>query len=130
MGTCTRLDYQRFHIKKANIVPAFNAVRTCVEADLAQSRKQAWRATSCPDPTAALAASTLAQQFEVWSWVLQFDKEGNVCGITFRGEKERELDELFQAVGPFVEKDGSIDMVNENGYRSGWRFDGKECRPY
>ena len=130
MGTCTRLDYERFHIKKANIEAAFNAVRACVEGDLAQSRKKAWRAPSCPDPTAALAAGTLAQQFAVWGWVLRFDAEGNICGISFRGEKEGEHDELFQAVGSFVEKDGCIEMVNENGYRSGWRFDGKECRSY
>lgn len=130
MGTCTRLDYEQFHIRKANIDAAFSAVRSCVEDDLAQSRKKAWRAPSCPDPTAALAAGTLAQQFEVWSWVLRFDDEGNVCGIFFRGEKAGEHDELFQAVGPFVEKGSSVVMVNETGHRSGWFFNGKECRSY
>ena len=128
MGTCTRLEYAKFRIKKENIPKAFAAMRAFVDADLAQCVKNKWRAPTCPTPDKVLVATTLAEQVRPWSWVLDADGDGNVTAIRFAGEKEGAEDDLFQVLGPFVEAGSVVEMRNENGWRSLWQFDGKECR--
>ena len=128
MGTTTRLEYAKFCIKKENFDLAFQHLQGLAKTSIAKARISTGRSSSSSvDQAKVLAAPTLPDQLRAWRWPCKMDDAGNICGIDFAGEKEGEEDMLFEALGPFVEKDSCIEMRNENGWRLSWQFDGLTC---
>jgi hypothetical protein len=124
-----------FVIKKENFEAALQAIK-----DLAKkvqevggggsyqhgevvSRCYSWVATS-----EFLNASTVQAAINAWRWSVELDDEsGNICDITFEGNKLGDDQYLFDAIAPYVE-DGYIEMSGEDCCIWRWAFKDGECR--
>ena len=68
--------------------------------------------------------STLSDALEDWCFGVEETRDNKGTCIThFEGEKWRDQDILFAAIGPYAE--GNIRCVGEDGEVWGYRFDGK-----
>jgi hypothetical protein len=76
------------------------------------------------DHEAALKADNLQDALEHWRW----NWNESYAELNFNGEKHSG-DEiiLFNAIAPFVEKGGYIQMHGEDGAIWRWYFNGKTC---
>jgi len=77
--------------------------------------------------TNALAnAGTLKEAVDACRWHIEIDQEGDCYNIYFDGEKIGDDMILFEALAPFVESGGFIEMSGEDGALWRWCFeDGK-----
>lgn len=82
------------------------------------------------DTRAAAKALTFEEAVEAWGWTLQCDDLGHVVGITGpTSGKLGDEDRLFEAIAPFVE-DGGYIQVQRDDDLSIWRwvFENGTCR--
>lgn len=70
-------------------------------------------------------AETLEDALRVWRWEPEVDKQGNIEGLWFHGEKLGDDKVLLEAIAPYVEPGSSIQMIGEDDSIWQWRFDGK-----
>jgi hypothetical protein len=71
---------------------------------------------------------SIKEAMSEWRYPVQFDKEGNVVGIGFNGEKMGQEEFMFQTIAPFVEAGSCIHMRGEDGSQWRWEFDGKTMK--
>jgi hypothetical protein len=62
-----------------------------------------------------------------WRWEVELDDDGNVCNISFNGQKLGDDMILFKAIAPFVAAGSYIEMQGEDDCLWRWVFDGKTC---
>lgn len=74
-----------------------------------------------------LKAETLAEALYAWRWEAGFDSSGNICDLSFTGEKRGQDEILFEVLAPHVKDGGYISMRGEDGYFWRWLFRDKKC---
>jgi len=73
-----------------------------------------------------LKARHIEDALRAWRWDGYFDDDGNLLIVYFLGEKYGDDNILFEAIAPFVEDGGYIQMQGEDGCVWRWLFkDGK-----
>ena len=78
-----------------------------------------------------LRANNFKDAAGAFRWDMWVDKDGDIYGITFNGEKYTGSEITFlNAIAPYVREDSYIEMQGEEGERWKWYFDGKECIEY
>lgn len=99
---------------KAERLPALLAALKSLEAGRWVSQSEINRAT------------TVEEVLRAWRWVPDFDGNGDLVELWFRGEKSGDEDSLFRVLAPYVEPGSFIEMRGEDDAL--WRFwftDGK-----
>lgn len=119
MGYCMELIRSEFTMKKENMPKALEALKGMPDVAFENliARKEQ-----------ILQCSTLVGAMASLNWKLEIDKNGDVCGIEFQGEKLHHDDTVMDVIAPFVEKDSYILMSGENRAVWSWQFDGKTCK--
>lgn len=74
-----------------------------------------------------LEAKTFKEATEAWRWSAEEDKEGNINGLWFQGDKSGDEDTLFDAIAPFVKEGSFIEMSGEDSTYWRWKFTGGKC---
>lgn len=72
-------------------------------------------------------STTLAEVLDAWRWEPRQDKDGNIVGISFVGEKIGDEEILWNTLAPYVRKDSYIEMGGEDGACWRWVFNGTTC---
>ncbi len=60
-------------------------------------------------------AETLEELLAEWRYICSLDKDNNIIGICFEGEKAGDETTLFKALAPYVESGSFIEMQGEDG---------------
>lgn len=63
-----------------------------------------------------------------WRWEPEYDDEGNICNLSFLGEKLGDDDKLLQAIAQCVEAGSYILVKGEDGHQWRWFFNGSVCK--
>jgi|TARA_R100001530_G_C4306303_1_gene151765 hypothetical protein len=109
---------QRFRIDKENKEAALDAIK----ALKAESRYD-W-----VDEEEYTTAEELEGGLLAWRWRADLDKDGNVVGIQFDGEKLGDDEVLMRAIAPFVKHGSFIEMVGED--QDWWRWSFRNGKAY
>lgn len=109
MGYTMQQGNSSFHIKKKNFKAAMQAIHE------AEVDGQSWEDTKLTDALHQLG----------WDPMLD-DKEKDIKDLAFQRMKlTDDVEELFQAVAPFVEEGSYIEAIGEDMCYWRWYFDGK-----
>ena len=137
MGYYIQQDDTSFFIAAADIPSVTNALK-CLMAQVdakgsgrsSRGGKQvahfAWVDTK--RVTQYLEAGDLEAALYEWRWELEFDPDGNIEGIMFRGEKSGDDLELWNSIAPWVREGSFIGMIGEDGYHWRWFFSDGGCK--
>ena len=118
-----------FHIKKENVDKALQAIKDLADPEKMKgnahggSRTEIWY--SWVTTSEFVNAGTLKDAIRAWRWEVDIDDEGNVCHLWFEGEKLGDDAVLFEALAPYVEDGGYIEMSGEDGALWRWDFNNK-----
>lgn len=111
MGYCMYLRDCSLHIKKENYGAALEAVK------------------------AAFSKEEDIQQFEQFEDAMdefyyrpEYSEDGDICGLSFDGEKLRDDFEFWSAVAPYVEDGSYIEMDGEDFNLWRWAFKNGICK--
>jgi hypothetical protein len=118
-----------FTIKAANKEPALNAIKQLAtqknkmsggswSGGKELSRNFSWVATED-----FVDAKTLVEAFEAWRWSAEENKEGDICRLTFEGQKLGDDPVLLGAIAEFVEDGSYLEMIGEDGSLWRWAFE-------
>lgn len=69
----------------------------------------------------------LVKVFAEWGWEAEVSPDGDICDLYFIGEKFRDDDLLFEALGPYVKEGSYLVMIGEDHNFWRWYFDGERC---
>lgn len=132
MGYCMDLRDYDFVIKKENFGKALLAIKALANKTDEMSggvfsRTGRDKCFAWVNTLEFLDAETLAEALKAWRWDVECDKEGNIDGIMFMGEKSGDDLVLFSAIAPFVEENSFIEMEGEDGCIWRWVFSNGEC---
>jgi len=109
MGYCIGQIETFFSIWAANVPKALAAIRAL------PAGKYAW----VDDNFRSI--SSFESMMDEWRWEVEFDKDQNVVGIEFTGEKMGDDELLFAAIAPFVNPYCFIVMEDQDDHRV-WRW--------
>ncbi len=65
--------------------------------------------------------------FNCWRWHIDFDDDGNICEISFNGEKLGDEEFFFKKIAPFVKDNSYIECLGEDNYMWRWKFVNGVC---
>lgn len=110
-----------FRIRPENKAAALAALHAMTEADTGGGvRRWSW-----VDGDEVRRATTLEDALQAWRWNTdQVEEDGTISNIFFEGEKYGDDDQLFAALGPYVDRGSYIEMQGECGAIWRWTFDG------
>lgn len=123
MGYRMRQSDTKFFIPEENKVQALKAIKELVGHETIKDSGGAH--FSWVDTDRFKTAETLGEALYAWRWGIDEDKEGNVVGIFFNGEKLGDDEILFQAITPFVRDGSFISMIGEDDHMWRWLFKNK-----
>ena len=113
MGYRIQQTGPKFRIRARNIPKALRAAKAVVRQHLLPLRSRT-------------AAGKLVELFWQWHWSMQLDRRtGDIVSIRFEGEKLLEEDELFNAIGPYVESGSFVAVIGGDLEAWRWYFDGE-----
>lgn len=72
-------------------------------------------------------AHFLEDCLSAWRWGADLDREGNISGLHFEGQKLGDEEFLFGAIAPFVKPGSYIEVHGEEGARWRWVFENGVC---
>jgi len=126
MGYCmSQISCNGFMIKKANKAKALKAIKNLKgKGTITDS---SGRHFSWVRDNEYVSARTLEEALLAWRWEPELDDKGNVFVLNFVGEKLGDDPLLFDALAPYVENGGELEMQGEDGCHWLWRFMGKKC---
>lgn len=133
MGYCMNQREASFKMKKENFEPCLKALKKLAT----QASKKGsggsggmgkWTSSFAWVTTEVFAnAKTVKEALEEWRWDVEEDKNGNIDGILFSGDKSGDDTKLFEAIAPYVESGSYIEMSGEDGAIWRWKFDAGKC---
>ena len=114
-----------FNMNKANFDKALEAIKTLGSKE---NLEKAGNNYSWVDMD-FVNSSDIKEALYMWRWEAEFDKDGNIDGIQFRGEKYG-CDEIvmLSVIAPYVENGSYIEMQGEDGELWRWVFNDGQCR--
>ena len=114
-----------FRMNKKNFAKALKAIKALAnyKGDMICGDHFSW-----VDP-AFVDSPDIKDALKMWRWDAEFDKDGNIEGIRFSGEKYGG-DEviMLNAIAPYVETGSYIEMQGEQGEIWRWVFDKDSCK--
>lgn len=111
MGYCMYLMDSSIHIKKEQFTSALEAVKVAF-----------------PENRDIQTLTELEDAMCDFYYALEFNDIGDICGISFDGEKLRDDDIFWSALAPYVEDGDFIEMEGEDLNRWRWVFKNGVCR--
>lgn len=111
-----------FQIKSEDKNKALEAIKALASGVPGFEKKFAW----VNNKSVALS-ETFEEAMCEWGWETITDNEGNIIGISFKGEKLGDDFELFEAIAPFVKEGSFIQMSGEEDEIWRWSFNGEKC---
>ena len=70
---------------------------------------------------------TLEDALHAWRWVAEFNENGDIWHLYFRGDKSGHDLDFFKVLAPFVRDESYIIMRGEDGEMWRWFFKDKTC---
>lgn len=118
MGYYASNTHSDIVIKRENIPAALAAIKAMYDTDEdTPIPKFSW-----VDRQTVLKAETLEQALQEWRWDSTGDSNGDLCGVTFAGEKLGDDEDLWFNLAPFIEHRGYIEMRGEDDNLWRWVF--------
>jgi hypothetical protein len=121
MGYGMSQTESKFRIHASDKAMALRAIKA-----LTTEKKISW-----VDADTIKRCRTLAAAMSEWRWDIEeeeeADKDGDIIGIAFSGEKAGDDLDLFKAIAPFVVSGSFIEMHGEDGVHWRWFFTDKTC---
>lgn len=115
-----------FTMKSANKEPALHAIKQLADQK-SQMGGGSWsggkelsRHFSWVTTEDFVNAKNIVEAFDAWRWTAEENKEGDIVGLTFKGQKLGNDEVLLRAIAGFVEDGSYIEMIGEDG--SVWRW--------
>lgn len=128
MGYCVTMDICGIDIPKDKVeacLAAINELHT--PENLKQASGGAWSAGECVSRNYSWVSNppeggfpSLEAALTEWRYDAHEDPNGNVHLDYFNGEKWGDDEKLIQAIAPFVDEGGSIEVRGEDGAQ--WRY--------
>lgn len=139
LGYCIDLNEAEFGIRKENFPKIIEAIRElmghpekmggatftggrCISRHFSFMDMDAMDEALGKEPAEAIEGI-----FDELRYPVEFDSEGNVCGIEFDGEKLGDEKEFFKAMAPYVEPESYIEIQGEEGAFWRWVFRSGKC---
>jgi hypothetical protein len=119
MGYCITQTESSFFIPKEH----FHSALESIKASITNSRRELlW-----VDTDQVLTKTDLCSALRQLRWRASLNRDGDICDVSFQGEKSGDDDIIFRAIAPYVNEESYITMVGEDHATWRWYFDGQKC---
>ena len=124
MGYCIYQNETNFFIPKEYFGLALAAIKDFM---VQKSEGDTIRWFSWINTEGVMDCQTLEDALHAWRWVAEFNENGDIWHLYFRGDKSGHDLDFFKVLAPFVRDESYIIMRGEDGEMWRWFFKDKTC---